>query len=350
MTKNTFNFTDIENKIGYNFNNKNLLKQAFTRSSYSAEHHEVESNEVLEFLGDSVLSMLAAKRLSERYGSVQKITNYFISELQEDELSKLKIDIVKRSSLAKAIRKAGLYEYLIMGSSDCNLNVANEDSVQEDLFEAILGAIAIDTNWDMYTLETVIQHLLDIDSVIEDPKEDELNYEKELGSWFEQNGEIMIFEREQCYCGDLDFTYSVNLGINMLNFVAYGYGKTEHGARKMASKRAMEFIGNTTNRADKIKNAVGLPDVDKSINQLQELWQKKIIPEPKYILEEHGKSDSGNPMWACSCKIEGLYDSNGSYICDSKIKAKKQVAYDALSYLFGKNLSNIMLMQGKEED
>ena len=66
----------IEQTIGYTFKNKCLISQAFTRSSYHYEHPEDQSNEVLEFIGDSVLSLLVVDYLLDRYsdksGSVFK--------------------------------------------------------------------------------------------------------------------------------------------------------------------------------------------------------------------------------------------------------------------------------------
>lgn len=340
--KNKIKYLEIENKLGYEFNNKTLLLQAFTRSSYSAEHIEAESNEVLEFIGDSVLSAITVKHLSERYSSI-KFNNYFFSELKEDELSKMKIDVVKRSTLAIAIERLDLHNYLLVGKSDEKMGVQNEASVKEDLFEAIIGAIAIDSNWNFAIIETIILNILNIDEVIENGDADEVDYEKELEAWFAKNNKKISFEKREYRCGNLDYSVSVNLGMQMLGFEAWGYGKTEHGARKMAAKKALEFIGNATDRATKIKAEVGNPDRERAVNQLQELWQKKIIPEPQYSFIESEKSTSGNSLWECSCKIEGIYDSSGGYICESKAKAKKQIAYDALMYLVGCDLKLLFI-------
>ena len=66
-----FNFEAIENQIGYTFTNKKLLKQAFTRRSYSEEHGG-ENNEVLEFYGDKVLELIVGKLFSEWFGEIQE--------------------------------------------------------------------------------------------------------------------------------------------------------------------------------------------------------------------------------------------------------------------------------------
>ena len=344
--KNNFNYTEIESKLGYTFMNKKLLLQAFTRSSYSAEHYDAENNEILEFIGDSILGMLTVKRLTERYGTSNN--NYFISELHEDDLSKLKTFVVKRQTLAKAISSVGLSEYLLVGNSDEKLSVRNEESVMEDLFESIVGAVAIDSKWNLQSLEKVILHLLNIDNIIESDYLGSIDYENELQKWFDSKNEVMHFEIVNHYCGDLEYAVCINLGIRMLNFEATGYGETERGARQMAAKRALEFIGNTTDREKKILLAVGKPDPDRAVNQLQELWQKKIITEPKYVFLESYKSESGNSFWECTCTIEGLYDSNGGYVCESKSKAKKQVAYEALMYLIGTDIGSLFTKYGNK--
>ena len=200
----TFNTTEIEKKLGYTFKNKRLLMQAFTRSSYSAEHIDEPDNEVLEFIGDSVLGMLVAKRLATRYKHaeisperIQAFRAYceangpggypegsaFESELDEDEMSQLKIALVKRASLAAATAEAGLEVYLRMGKSDLASEVWKQDSVKEDLFEAIIGAVAMDSDWNMHTLEALVCRLLRIDDKLEYGFKEEPDYEADLARW-----------------------------------------------------------------------------------------------------------------------------------------------------------------------
>lgn len=72
-----------------------------------------------------------------------------------------------------------LEQFLIMGQSDCKQNVQNEDSVQEDLFEAILGAIAIDSNWDMQALQDAVEIMLNPDESLEGDE----NYVELIQEW-----------------------------------------------------------------------------------------------------------------------------------------------------------------------
>lgn len=97
---------EIQNKIGYDFRNTDLMFQAFIRKSYSEENGG-ENNEVLEFIGDKVLDLAVVKILSEKYG---KITNgeiangkldIFCCECTEGELTEKKENLLKRNILQR---------------------------------------------------------------------------------------------------------------------------------------------------------------------------------------------------------------------------------------------------------
>lgn len=151
-------FDEVERKISYRFRNSALLYQAFTRSSYSAENGG-ENNEVLEFIGDRVLDFYVTKVIAERYGFVKSQTDYYDENEDDDEFcikahrneqdfTDLKKEIVNNKTLAKRIDKLGFAKYLNLGKSDIDNKVWNQEKVKADLFEAILGAIAIDSEWN----------------------------------------------------------------------------------------------------------------------------------------------------------------------------------------------------------
>ena len=68
--------SEIEQQIGYEFENRLLLQQAFTRKSYTDETHDGDNNEVLEFIGDKVLDMIIVKILTEYYGEINDRNEY----------------------------------------------------------------------------------------------------------------------------------------------------------------------------------------------------------------------------------------------------------------------------------
>ena len=169
MKENDLQF--IQKQIGYKFNNLYLLQQAFTRRSYSEENGG-ENNEVLEFIGDKVLDFFVVKylitqnsnsdglfkkydpkfRTTLSYIAVEKTLpkeNTFLSSYSEAELTELKKVLVQKKTLSNRIDDLGISDFLLMGHGDVQQNLNEEKSVKEDLFEAILGAIAIDCNWNM---------------------------------------------------------------------------------------------------------------------------------------------------------------------------------------------------------
>ena len=157
--KNALSF--VQRQIGYEFKNLDLLEQAFTRRSYTEESGG-ENNEVLEFLGDKVLDFIVVKILSERFGVFEKeeqdptrwnkklFTGNFISEVSEGKLSEIKARLVNKNALAARIDDLGITDFVLadllkISKGDIANGVMNQPSVKEDLFEAILGAVALDS-------------------------------------------------------------------------------------------------------------------------------------------------------------------------------------------------------------
>ena len=352
-------FIEAEKIIGYQFKNKALLVQAFTRRSYSEENTGTPHNEVLEFIGDSALGNVIVKMLSKRYrwrfdrGVLREEFDPFLvehgldplvygkgyySDLAEDELSRLKIALVRSETLAAATERAGLERFLFMSRGDVERGAQNETSVKEDLFEAIVGAIAIDSEWDWGGMEAFVERVLDPEALLENGFDGEPDYEAELAAWLAEQGKKPVYKAAEAICDELPVALEIDLGEDMLGEVA-GYGKTEAGARRAAAKCAMRYIRTVGDRSAGVINAVGEPDYERAINQLQELWQKKLIPKPEYTFHENGRNDSGNPRWGCECEIKGLVHPSGYWSdFDSKAEAKKSAAYEALMRLVGRKI------------
>ncbi len=159
--------SEAEKKIGYHFNNPELLVQAFTRTSYAKEN-EKESNEVLEFFGDKILSRYIVKRIAETFGckDESKDSEFTIqNHEQEGDFTILLNSLVSNKHLASRTDILGLRKYRLLGKGE-NLP-QNEEKPKADLLEAIMGAVAIDSNWNDTVIEIVRNKLLDIDSYIE---------------------------------------------------------------------------------------------------------------------------------------------------------------------------------------
>ncbi len=127
--------TDVEERIGIHFKDQALLREAFVHRSYLNEFPSegLESNERLEFFGDAVLSYVVAERL---FRDCPTCT--------EGDLTEWRGHLVRRDSLANFARKIGLGQYLLLGRGEEAAGGRDRPANLAGLFEAVVGAIAID--------------------------------------------------------------------------------------------------------------------------------------------------------------------------------------------------------------
>lgn len=125
----------LEEMFSVTFQNKDILKQAFTHSSYVNEHQKehLQDNERLEFLGDAVLELLVSDYLYHKY-----------VQLPEGELTKLRARIVCEESLSKFALQLNLHEFILLGKGEEQSGGRTRQSLLADVFEAFLGAMYID--------------------------------------------------------------------------------------------------------------------------------------------------------------------------------------------------------------
>lgn len=127
---NLVDIQNIEQKLNYTYKNKNLLIRAFTHSSFANKNH-IESNERLEFLGDSLLNLITTTYLYEN-------CNY-----DEGTMSKIRAFLVSSNNLSKYIKSNNLIDYL---KSD-TFNPSNNTNVMGDLYESILASMFLDSDY-----------------------------------------------------------------------------------------------------------------------------------------------------------------------------------------------------------
>lgn len=337
-------YDEIEQLIGYEFDNRLLLQQAFTRKSYTNETHDGDNNEVLEFIGDKVLDLAVVRALSEYYGEING-RNEFACDINEGKLTELKKRFVESKMLAHRIDELGFAQYLIMGKGDKKNNAQDDMHVKEDLFEAILGAVAIDSDWDMTAMQDAAELMLDIDFYLDKGFDGEDNYVSLVQQWCQkENGELPGY---RYYNSRNDYRCHCHYGLQVGNrrrveggegekvcelcidggepFVGFGGSKSE--ARMIAAELAYNYLdeeGLLFTMADEIDE----PSLEKAISQLQELAQKGYYSMPEYEFEEKHDSD-GNPYWRCDCHVS---DYRYSYWAEegTKKEAKRKAAYDML--------------------
>jgi len=321
----------IEAQIDYTFDNPKLLRQAFTRRSYTEERGG-QNNEVLEFIGDKVLDFVVMKNLSLYYGDMNKRDEYYLCDkMNEGDLTEIKKKLVERKMLAQRIDSLGFKDYLIMGKGDRKNNVQDDDKVKEDLFEAIIGAVAVDSEYDMEELEEVVGLMLNLDYYLDNGfDDDDENYVALVQQWFQKKG-YGLPEYEFYVGDDMNFSCSLYLEECDEEFTAEGDSKSE--ARMAVAEEVYDYLdegGLLTTMLDEI----GEPEWDRAINQLQELAQKGYISYPKYEFEQD-YDDYGNPLWFCYCSIDEIAANRRGY-SSSKKDAKKYAALSMLKVVVNK--------------
>ncbi len=359
----TKDFTFIQDQIGYEFKNLDLLQQAFVRRSYAKENGG-EDNEVLEFIGDKVLDFIVVMVLTEKYGyfmsecdDFDQNTEYneFCSEYYEYDLTEMKKNLVGKKMLAYKIDLLGLSEYLIMGKCDRNNHIQEEASVKEDLFEAILGAVALDSKWDITELRGVVDVMLDIDSEL--CEEIEQNYVKLIQDWVcKKNKTIPLYHFQKAsyqstwYFPFKGISQSFNvLGDDRTKKIQFhcilkidndlplfrGFGSSKSEARKAVCEVAWDFL-EKHNLQNLIQNEIENPNKFEAINQLEILARRGYFSIPTYsFTQKYDKN--GNPVWECECHI---VEEKKWFIAQSSAKkeAKKLSAFKMLKYLLNTNM------------
>ena len=121
----------LEENIGYEFKNKNLLKNALTHTSYAYEY-KVESNERLEYLGDSILEFVSSKYLFENF-----------NKLSEGEMTKVRAYAVCEDSLYKIAEEHNFSDFLYLGKSE-KMSHSAKKALIADSVEAVIAAIYLD--------------------------------------------------------------------------------------------------------------------------------------------------------------------------------------------------------------
>ena len=336
----------VQAQIGYRFKNPDLIIQAFTRRSY-AEENGGKDNEVLEFIGDKALDLAAVKLLTDRYGNTQ---GSFSSELDEDELTRLKSRMVRKSTLAGRIDEMGFADHLLMGKGDIMNGVSDEPSVKEDLFESLLGAVVIDCGYDFPTICSVVEAMLVPEDFFLDDEDD--NYVRMIQDWEEQvNGVIPLYMfKEAPYesswyypFSGISQSYPINASLPHIKYHCIlhltdglpdyrGYGESKSEARMNVCRLAYDDLKEKgIIKEQTIRDEIDDPSRDDSISQLEILARRGYFSIPEYFFSQT-HDQNGNPVWTAECSIKE-YGERFSGTSSSKKDAKKDAAFGMLRFV-----------------
>ncbi len=231
------NYEQLEGKIGYRFSDINILNTALTHSSYAnemrAKKKYAECNERLEFLGDSVLSIIVSEYLFEHY-----------ARRPEGELTKLRAALVQSSALASYAREIELGEYLYLGVGEEKNDGRNRQSNLENAFEALLAAIYLDAKGEgkaavkKFLMPFIVSEIEKIDNTGL-----HRDYKTELQQLIQQaEGDYLEYVTVGEEGPDHKKTFTVEARLNS-NVIGKGVGKTKREAEQNAARGALELFG-----------------------------------------------------------------------------------------------------------
>ncbi len=233
----------LEDRLGYRFKEMKWLDQALTHKSfiYETNHPEKGANEVLEFLGDSVLNLAVSYLLLHKF-----------PDAQEGTLSMMRSQLVKKSSLASLSKELQLEGYLLLGKSQQSNGGVQKASILANTYEALIGAIFMDSEFNR-TLEIIQKHFepylqTKTPSVVFD------DYKSLLQIYSQQSHGASPQYRVMTESGpdhDKRFQASVMIGDEVKGL---GWGKSKKEAEQEAAKNALEEINKLPNDKAQMTN------------------------------------------------------------------------------------------------
>lgn len=225
--------TEFEHRIHYHYKNKQLMHEALTHSSFVNEGRKhIKNNQRLEFLGDSVLSIIVAQHLFEHY-----------THLPEGELTKLRASLVCEKSLHQFAQHIHLGDYLVLGKGEENTGGRERPSILADAFEAVIASIYLDggleearrfvlrfvpDELDVEKVTYVSDYKTALQEIIQKNKEEKIEY-------------VIVGEKGP----DHNKTFIVEVHLNS-NVIGVGEGRSKKQAEQVAAREALALMGYET--------------------------------------------------------------------------------------------------------
>ncbi len=222
--------TNLQNILNLKIKNPRLLKQAFLHRSYLNEVKlDMESNERLEFLGDSVLSLVISFHL------------YILrTKDAEGELTNLRAHIVKTKSLAEASKKLELGKYLLLSKGEMLSGGRENPQLLANTYEALLGAVFLDQGFESAKklIEQTLLPLFEKELKLGPPKDAKSNLQEVVQQKFKQSPNYKILETMG---PDHAKQFSVAVYVEGKEF-GRGKGNSKQIAEEQAAKQALQRL------------------------------------------------------------------------------------------------------------
>ena len=227
----------LEAAIGYTFTDQTLLSRAMTHSSHSNEtgerNHHLLCNERLEFLGDSVLSIVVSRYLFHTY-----------PQEGEGTLTNMRKDVVCAEALARYARAIGIGECLLLGKGEAQSGGNRKENSLADAFEALLAAIYIDAGErGMDIISAFLLPLVQKDLAELETRGIDGDYKTPLQQFVQQTeGDVLEYVLIRADGPDHQKVFEVEVRINS-NPCGRGIGSSKRKAEQAAAKAALEIFG-----------------------------------------------------------------------------------------------------------
>lgn len=225
---------ELESKVGYTFKDKGLISTALTHSSFynemKAKGTDVQCNERLEFLGDSVLSLVT---------SVYLFTGN--RDLFEGDLTKIRAGVVCENALYEYANEIHLGEYLLLGKGEENTGGRTRKSILADAFEAVIAAIYLDGGMEC-ARNFVLPYIKAASAKLIKSGATE-DYKTLLQKFVQQaKGEILEYAVINESGPSHQKIFEVQVTLNN-NVIGKGSGKSKREAEQQSAKQALELFG-----------------------------------------------------------------------------------------------------------
>lgn len=219
----------LEERLGVQFSNLQLLNTALTHTSYANESRQsITHNERLEFLGDAVLELASSTFIFQHF-----------AKMPEGEMTKARAAIVCENSLSKLAQKLDVGRYLLLGKGEDMNGGRKRPSILADAFESIIGAIYLDQGWKI-AYEYVIHQLHDEFIAVEEGHTWQ-DYKSILQEIVQEQGNTVHYEQLSESGPAHDRIFEFNVVVNN-RVCGTGRGRSKKDAEQQAAYKALQAM------------------------------------------------------------------------------------------------------------
>jgi ribonuclease-3 len=218
------NLSELQNLLGYEFNNTDILTMALTHKSFAIENNTAKYYERLEFLGDSIISAITCSFLYEKF-----------PDLSEGELSKIKSQIVSAENMSVWACLIKLGSFILLGKNEKGIkDIRMSKNLLCDCFEAVIGAVFMDGGFE--NAKRIISAFIERNEIYSN------DYKSALQEIAQRNyGVVPSYQVSKTFGPDHNKNFEVTVSVKSVP-LGIGVGKTKKEAQQRAAEKAIKNI------------------------------------------------------------------------------------------------------------